>query len=124
MARAAYRALNGALTVSSVQSTVHPLNESDGSLNLAALGFTASVKRALANDVTVCGEHEPVILCDRVFSGRWRYNSIFSGGRSRIFLLHRKPQSSANFLMSLRSIRVFGESPAAQDIFCLARVDW
>jgi hypothetical protein len=69
MARAAYRALNGALTVSSVQNTVHPLNETDGSLNLAALGFTASVKRALANDVTVCGEHEPVAYVTEYFLG-------------------------------------------------------
>ncbi len=37
MARAAYRALNGALTLSSVQTTVHPLNETDGSLDLASL---------------------------------------------------------------------------------------
>ena len=59
-ARAAYRALNGTLTLSSVPSTVHPLNETDGSLNLASLSFNASVKRAMANDVTVCGEHEPV----------------------------------------------------------------
>src|ERR1035438_9669473 len=59
MARAAYRALNGALTLTPVQSTVHPMNETDGSLSLSALTFTASVKRGLANDVTVCGEHEP-----------------------------------------------------------------
>jgi hypothetical protein len=69
MARAAYRALNGALTVSSVQAVVHPLNEGDGSLNLAALGFTASIKRALANDVTVCGEHEPVAYVTEYFLG-------------------------------------------------------
>jgi hypothetical protein len=69
MARAAYRAINGALTVSSVQNTVHPLNETDGSLNLAALAFTASVKRALANDVTVCGEHEPVAYVTEYFLG-------------------------------------------------------
>jgi hypothetical protein len=69
MARAAYRAINGALTVSSVQNTVHPLNETDGSLNLAALSFTASVKRALANDVTVCGEHEPVAYVTEYFLG-------------------------------------------------------
>ena len=68
MARAGYRALNGAVTLVSVQSTVHPLNESDGSLALESLALTASVKRALANDVTVCGENEPVALCDRVFS--------------------------------------------------------
>ena len=69
MARAAYRAVNGALTLSSVQSTVHPLNETDGSLNLATLAFTASVKRALANDVTVCGENEPVAYVTEYFLG-------------------------------------------------------
>jgi hypothetical protein len=68
-ARAAYRAVNGALALTSVQSTVHPLNETDGSLNLAALAFTASVKRALANDVTVCGEHEPVAYVTEYFLG-------------------------------------------------------
>jgi hypothetical protein len=69
MARAAYRAINGALTLSSVQTAVHPLNETDGSLNLAALTLTASVKRALANDVTVCGEHEPVAYVTEYFLG-------------------------------------------------------
>ncbi|MFZ1086922.1 MAG: hypothetical protein WAN35_18310 [Terracidiphilus sp.] len=69
MARAAYCALNGALTVTSVQNVVHPLNESDGSLNLAGLGFTSSIKRALANDVTVCGEHEPVAYVTEYFLG-------------------------------------------------------
>jgi len=69
MARAAYRAVNGALTVSPVQTTVHALNETDGSLNLATLSFTASVKRGLANDVTVCGEHEPVAYVTEYFQG-------------------------------------------------------
>ena len=69
MARAAYRALNGALTLVSVENTVHPLNETDGSLNLASLAFTASVKRALANDVTVCGENEPVAYVTEYFLG-------------------------------------------------------
>jgi hypothetical protein len=69
MARAAYRAVNGALTMTPVQTIVHPLNETDGSLNLATLGFTASVKRALANDVTVCGEHEPVAYVTEYFLG-------------------------------------------------------
>src|SRR5579863_8184474 len=68
-ARAAYRALNGALLLSSAATVVHPLNETDGSLNLAALAFTASVKRALANDVTVCGEHEPVAYVTEYFLG-------------------------------------------------------
>ena len=69
MARASYRAINGALTASSVPGTVHPLNETDGSLNLANLAFTASVKRALANDVTVCGEDEPVAYVTEYFLG-------------------------------------------------------
>ncbi len=69
MARAAYRALNGAITLASVSSTVHPLNETDGSLNLASLAFTASVKRALANDVTVCGENEPAAYVTEYFLG-------------------------------------------------------
>jgi hypothetical protein len=69
MARAAYRAVNGALTLNPVQNTVHPLNETDGSLNLANLGFTAGVKRALANDVTVCGENEPVAYVTEYFLG-------------------------------------------------------
>ena len=68
-ARAAYRAVNGALTVATVPGAVHTLNETDGSLNLASLAFTASVKRALANDVTVCGEHEPVAYVTEYFSG-------------------------------------------------------
>jgi hypothetical protein len=69
MARAAYRALNGAITLASVSTTVHPLNETDGSLNLASLALTASVKRALANDVTVCGENEPAAYATEYFLG-------------------------------------------------------
>ena len=69
MARAAYRALSGAITLASVSTTVHPLNETDGSLNLASLALTASVKRALANDVTVCGENEPAAYVTEYFLG-------------------------------------------------------
>jgi hypothetical protein len=68
-ARAAYRAVNGALTLAAVPGAVHTLNETDGSLTLANLGFTASVKRALANDATVCGEHEPVAYATEYFLG-------------------------------------------------------
>jgi hypothetical protein len=52
-----------------VQSTVHTVNETDGSLDLANLALTASIKRALANDVTVCGEHEPVAYVTEYFLG-------------------------------------------------------
>lgn len=69
MARASYRAVSGAVSVSTVQTTVHPLDEADGSLNLASLALTSSVKRALANDVTVCGENEPVAYVTECFLG-------------------------------------------------------
>jgi hypothetical protein len=68
-ARASYHVMSGLLTLSTVQSVVHPLNETDGSLSLANLAFTASVKRALANDVTVCGEDEPVAFVTEYFLG-------------------------------------------------------
>lgn len=68
-ARAAYRAVNGALTLASVPAALHPLNETDGTLSLAGLAFTANVKRALANDVTVCGDHEPVAYVTEYFLG-------------------------------------------------------
>jgi hypothetical protein len=69
MARAAYRALGGALTLASIPAAVHPLNESDGSLTLANLSLTAGAKRALANDVTVCGADEPTAYVTEYFLG-------------------------------------------------------
>lgn len=68
-ARAAYRAVNGALALTTVPGTVHALNETDGSLTLANLSLMASAKRALANDVTVCGAHEPVAYVTEYFVG-------------------------------------------------------
>jgi len=68
-ARAAYQAINGALTLEPVPSAVHALNEADGSLDLASLAITARMKRMLANDVTVCGEHEPVAYVTEYFVG-------------------------------------------------------
>ena len=87
MARAAYRALNAALTLSPIQTQVHPLNESDGSLNLASLALTASVKRALANDVTVCGDDEPVAYVTEYFLG---------DGVTTTFNLGAEPYSQAS----------------------------
>jgi hypothetical protein len=91
-ARASYRAVNGALTVAAVPGAVHTLNEVDGSLSLASLGLTASVKRALSNDVTVCGEHEPVayvteyLLGDGVTSEFYLAEEVFcpSAGKTAI----------------------------------------
>jgi hypothetical protein len=69
MARAAYRAVNGALSLSSVESTVHTLNETDGSLNLDSLALSSGITRTLANDVTICGEIEPVAYATEYFQG-------------------------------------------------------
>jgi hypothetical protein len=76
-ARAAYRAVNGALTAVAVPGVVHPLNETDGSLDLASLGLTGSVKRSLANDVTVCGEHEPAAYVTEYFLGDGVTNEFY-----------------------------------------------
>ena len=68
-ARAAYRAQGGVLQLAEIPSAVHPLSETDGTLNLAALSFNSSARRALANDITVCGEHEPVAYVTEYFLG-------------------------------------------------------
>jgi hypothetical protein len=68
-ARASYRALGAALSLSSIPVTVHALNETNGSLTLADLALTANASRALANDITVCGEHEPTAYVTEYFSG-------------------------------------------------------
>lgn len=67
--RASYRALNGALTLAAIPAAVHTLNESDGSLALANLALSSGTRRALANDITVCGEHEPTAYVTEYFLG-------------------------------------------------------
>jgi len=71
--RAAYRAVNGALTLAQVGTTVHALNEANGTLSLGNLTFTltgtGATARALANDVTVCGADEPVAYVTEYFLG-------------------------------------------------------
>ncbi len=67
--RAAYRAVGGALALNAIPAAIHALNEGDGSLTLASLSLTAGAKRALANDVTVCGEHEPAAYVTEYFVG-------------------------------------------------------
>ena len=68
-ARAAYRATAGGLQVAEIPTAMHALNETDGTLNLTGLSFTANLKRQLANDITVCGEHEPVAYVTEYFLG-------------------------------------------------------
>lgn len=67
--RATYRALNGALTLASIPAAIHPLDESDGSLTLANLALNSSTQRVLANDITVCGQHEPAAYVTEYFQG-------------------------------------------------------
>ncbi|HUX45837.1 MAG TPA: hypothetical protein VMV57_13895, partial [Terracidiphilus sp.] len=68
-ARAAYRASAGALALNAIPGLVHPLNESDGSLTLGNLTLNAGARRELANDITVCGRHEPVAYFTEYFLG-------------------------------------------------------
>jgi hypothetical protein len=109
LARAAYRAVNGALTLSAVPTTVHALNEADGSLELSSLTLTASVKRGLANDITVCGEHEPVAYVTEYFLGDGTTTDFFLAADS--FSL---PSSKAAIIRELFNegvinARVWGE---------------
>lgn len=66
-ARSAYRAQSGALTLNSIPAAVHPLSESDGTLTCANLTLTRNPARDLANDITVCGEHEPSAYVTEIF---------------------------------------------------------
>jgi hypothetical protein len=68
-AHAAYRVVSGALALSPLGASVHTLDESAGTLELANLQLTASLERALANDVTVCGAEEPVAYVTEYFHG-------------------------------------------------------
>lgn len=68
-ARASYRALNAALSLAQIPAAMHLLSEFDGSLTLANLSFSACTQRSLANDVTVCGAHEPAAYVTEYFLG-------------------------------------------------------
>jgi len=64
-----YRALDGTLALVPMQSVVHPLNETDSNFNPANLALMASVNRLPVNDVTLCGEREPVAYVTEYFNG-------------------------------------------------------
>lgn len=68
-ARARYRALGGVLELAQIPVVVHSLNEDDASLNFANLSFAYGGNRIPANDVTVCGVHEPVAFVTEYFLG-------------------------------------------------------
>ena len=65
--RNTYLLMNGTLTMTPVGTVTHSLNESQGTLSLSAL--QVSMVKALANDVTVCGEVEPSAYVTEFFQG-------------------------------------------------------
>lgn len=67
MARSAYRAVSGEITMMPIGSVVHALSESNGTLDLSQL--ETSMVKALANDVTVCGPSEPSAYVTEFFEG-------------------------------------------------------
>jgi hypothetical protein len=77
---AAYRVLNGAVTMQPAGSVTHTLNDGDGTLQIAALK-TSAVKE-LANDVTVSGEMEPAAYITETFMG---------DGTTTVFQLSQTP---------------------------------
>ncbi|MCU1222478.1 MAG: hypothetical protein JWQ42_571 [Edaphobacter sp.] len=64
---AAYRVLNGAVSLQPAGTVTHALSDGDGTLQMAALK-TSAVKE-LANDVTVSGEIEPTAYVNETFAG-------------------------------------------------------
>lgn len=73
-ARAAYRVLNGQLTLAPVGSTVHNLNDTVETLDYAALSATNA--KQLVNDITLTGLSEPMEYV----------TELFEGGRSHRFV--------------------------------------
>jgi hypothetical protein len=106
-ARAAYRAIGGALQLSAIPTAVHPVNESDGTLDLAALSFTSSNRRAIANDITVCGEEEPVAFVTEYFLGDGVTTQFNLGARPYF------PASSATVILS----ELFNQSGIDQTVW-------
>jgi hypothetical protein len=90
---AAYRVLNGAVSLQPAGTVTHALSDGDGTLQVAALK-TGSVKE-LANDVTVSGEMEPTAYVTETFAG---------DGTTTVFqlsedpFLPKKTANSAQFL--------------------------
>jgi len=67
-ARAAYRAHSGTLALSPIPTAVHALSEAGGTLTLGRLSLTRG-RREPANDITVCGGHEPAAYVTEIFEG-------------------------------------------------------
>lgn len=79
-ARAAYRILNGQLTMAPVGSTVHNLSDAVGTTNYGA--DSASTAKQFVNDVTLTGLSEPTEYITELFQG---------DGATDLFQLQREP---------------------------------
>jgi hypothetical protein len=85
---AAYRVLDGAVSLQPVGTVTHALSDGDGTLQVSALK-TTQVKE-LANDVTVSGDEEPSAYVTETFAG---------DGTTTVFQLSEdpfKPKTTAN----------------------------
>jgi hypothetical protein len=85
---AAYRVLDGAVSLQPAGTVTHALSDGDGTLQVATLK-TTQVKE-LANDVTVSGEEEPSAYVTETFAG---------DGTTTVFQLSQdpyKPKTTAN----------------------------
>lgn len=80
-ARAALRTLNGDLALSALPAATHSLSEADGTLLLGNLALTATTRRNVANDVTVCGRHEPTTHVTEYFLGDGVANQFYLSDR-------------------------------------------
>ncbi|MGA8529587.1 MAG: hypothetical protein WB622_07730 [Acidobacteriaceae bacterium] len=65
--RNAYLLQNSALSLNPIGTVTHSLSESAGTLSLSDLQI--STAKALANDITVCGEDEPAAYVTEFFQG-------------------------------------------------------
>jgi len=85
---AAYRVLNGVVTMQPAGAVTHAMSDSDGTLQIAAL--KSSAVKELANDVTVSGAMEPAPYITETFMG---------DGTTTVFRLSEtpfRPKRSAN----------------------------
>lgn len=79
-ARAAYRVLNGQLTLAPVGSTIHDMSDTVGTLAYAAL--TPANAKQVVNDVTITGLSQPMEYVTELFEG---------DGATVLFQLQRDP---------------------------------
>ena len=88
-------------------------------MNLGGLTFTASVKRAFANDVTVCGEHEPVAYVTEYFLGDGITTQFYLTA-DPYFPASSRPQLSENYSTKRKLTSAFGETQVDLAILLLA----